>query len=247
MFALSTADILAIWERGQKQRPLERSLAILAGCCPCLTEGDLALLPIAQRDALLLYLREKTFGYEPKAFAVCPQCREHLELTLNIQGLMDRFRDISREIPPVPLEVTVGKFRFQIRFPNSKDIAEAIRTGTHDAARASLIERCINEAARDGSPIAVSEIPEEVISELAEQIAEAYSQNEILLNIQCSSCNHSWHSAFDIGSFFYAEITAVAKRILEDAHKLASSYGWSEKEILWMSPARRRFYLEKIG
>jgi len=247
MFALSTADILTIWERGQGQRPLERSLSILVGCCPCLTEGDLALLPIAQRDALLLCLREKTFGYEPKAFAVCPQCRENLELTLNVRGLMDRFRDISGEIPPVPLEMKVGKFRFQIRSPDSRDIAEAIRTGTQDAAQASLIERCINEAARDGSPIAVSEIPEEVISELAEHMAEAYSQREIILNIQCSSCNHSWHLTFDIGSFFYAEIAAVAKRLLEEAHKLASSYGWSEKEILAMSPARRRFYLEKVG
>lgn len=247
MFALSTADILAIWERGQGQRPLERSLSILDGCCPCLRKVDLALLPIVQRDAILLYLREKTFGNEAKAFAVCPQCREHLELNLNIRGLMDRFSDISREIPPVPLEMTVGKFRFQIRFPDSKDIAEAIRTGTQNAARASLIERCIKEAAREDLPIAVSEIPEEVISELAEHMAEAYSQREILLNIQCSSCNHSWHSAFDIGSFFYAEIAAAAKRLLEDAHKLASSYGWSEKEILAMSPARRRFYLEKVG
>lgn len=205
------------------------------------------MLPIEQRDALLLLLQEKVFGNEPKAVADCPQCGEHLELTLNILSMIDRSRDIYGDISPLLQEVTIGIYKFLIRNPDSRDIAEASKTRTQYAARARLIELCIKKAEKEGSTIAVSEIPEEVVSQMADKMEETNSQGENLLNIQCPSCKHSWHSAFDIGSFLYAEIAAVAKRILKDVHELASSYGWSERDILAMSPERRQFYLEKIG
>ena len=37
-----------------------------------------------------------------------------------------------------------------------------------------------------------------------------------------------------------------AKRLLMDVHLLARAYGWSEAEVLALSPARRRFYLEMV-
>jgi hypothetical protein len=38
-----------------------------------------------------------------------------------------------------------------------------------------------------------------------------------------------------------------ARRLLYDVHALASAYGWSEDEVLAVSPARRRCYLEMAG
>ncbi len=52
--------------------------------------------------------------------------------------------------------------------------------------------------------------------------------------------------AFDIVSFLWNELNAWAIRTLREVHILASAYGWSETDILAMSPWRRQFYLEVL-
>ena len=42
-------------------------------------------------------------------------------------------------------------------------------------------------------------------------------------------------------------VEMAARRLLPEVHALASSYGWSEKEILALSPARRRSYIALLG
>jgi hypothetical protein len=53
--------------------------------------------------------------------------------------------------------------------------------------------------------------------------------------------------AFDIASYFWDEINAWANRILREVHILASRYGWSERDILALSPWRRQFYLDMVN
>jgi hypothetical protein len=48
-------------------------------------------------------------------------------------------------------------------------------------------------------------------------------------------------------SFFWREIQSAARRIVLEVDALARSYGWSEAEILNMTPARRQLYLEMVG
>jgi len=38
----------------------------------------------------------------------------------------------------------------------------------------------------------------------------------------------------------------MVRRLLVEVHALASAYGWSEQEILSLSDARRRLYLEMV-
>ncbi len=52
---------------------------------------------------------------------------------------------------------------------------------------------------------------------------------------------------FDILSYLWTEIEDWAQRLLVDVHTLAVSYGWSERDILALSPRRRRMYLELLG
>jgi hypothetical protein len=48
-------------------------------------------------------------------------------------------------------------------------------------------------------------------------------------------------------SFFWNEIEAWACRVLHDVHTLAGAYGWSEREVLRLSPTRRQMYLEMVS
>jgi hypothetical protein len=50
----------------------------------------------------------------------------------------------------------------------------------------------------------------------------------------------------DLPAFLWTEIEAQVRRLLLDIHTLAVAYGWSEREILSLSDARRRLYLEMV-
>jgi hypothetical protein len=85
MHPLSASDIVRIWERGQGKPYLERAMLLLSAIFPETERDELAELSVGQRDAFLLALREKTLASQMQAYARCPQCSEHLEITINIQ------------------------------------------------------------------------------------------------------------------------------------------------------------------
>ena len=82
---------------------------------------------------------------------------------------------------------------------------------------------------------------------VSDGMEEMDPQGDILLDISCISCGHSWKIVFDIVTFFWTEIDAWAHRILREVHDLAKAYGWREADILAMSPWRRQIYLEMVG
>ena len=84
----------------------------------------------------------------------------------------------------------------------------------------------------------------DVVDAIVAHMAQADPQADIQLSLVCPQCGHQWQAAFDIASFFWSEINAWANRMLREVHILASRYGWSETDILAMSPWRRQFYLE---
>jgi hypothetical protein len=71
-------------------------------------------------------------------------------------------------------------------------------------------------------------------------------RGRIQFALDCPACLKHWEETFDITSFFWSEVSAWALRQLREVHVIASTYGWSEAEILALGPARRRAYLEMI-
>ena len=91
------------------------------------------------------------------------------------------------------------------------------------------------------------ELPMEVQERMAERAAEADPRADIRLNLPCPECGTQTKAVLDIGSALCQELDAWARGILRDVYLLASSCGWSEAEVLAMSPLRRRYYLELAG
>jgi hypothetical protein len=77
-------------------------------------------------------------------------------------------------------------------------------------------------------------------------MAECDPQAELLLDLNCPACQHTWQVLFDIVSFFWMELSVQAKRLMREVHLLARSYGWREADILSMSAMRRQFYLDLV-
>lgn len=240
MRALSAPELLGVWERGLAERPVERALTLWEAASPGASRDALAALSIGRRDACLLTLREWTFGPRMVSVAVCPNCSVQLEFTFNV----DDVRAGDGAECPAEAAVMVAGYEVHFRLPSSADVAASVRRGEE---RRSLFERCLLKAHSTQGVTTPDRLPAEVVDAVAERMAQVDPQADVQLDIACPSCRHRWRQSFDIVSYFWSEIDAWARRLLREVHVLASAYGWTEHDILALSPTRRRFYLEMTG
>lgn len=246
MRPLSASDALRIWEDGLLQHPLDRALMILAIACPEMTRDELTAMHVGQRDARLLSLRAETLGSTLHGFAECPRCAEHLEFAMEVAELQAALEPDAEPVTQM-WELEADGYVLRFRLPTSEDLAAV--AGEIDVAKARhlLVERCVHEANRAGASVASSALPLKIVANVAARMADCDPQAEVVLDLRCPSCGHRWQMLFDIASFFWAELSAIAKRLLREVHILARAYGWREQEILSLSGARRQCYLEMVA
>lgn len=241
MRALSSSELLDAWEQGQGQPAFRRALFLLAAACPERPPAELAALPIGRRDGLLLSLRELAFGTRISAVATCPACGERLDLQFETKEI--------RSAPPAlpdgePLTLRRDGWEACFRLPDSLDLAALASCASLEEARWSLLGRCVTEAMVDGTTVDPAALPEPAASAIETAMAEADPQAEVRLGFACAACGHEWAPLFDVVQFLWSEVDAWARGLLRDVHALASAYGWTEEEILALSPFRRQAYLE---
>jgi hypothetical protein len=235
--ALSSDDILRLWETAAHQEPLERALSILAAAWPGTPREELARLPIGDRDARLLAVRVRTFGGGARGVVACEGCGERVEFTLDLETLR-----VERQGGAAG-EVEADGWTLRFRCPTSEDLTLAVRDA--DPWRA-LASRCVTEARRDGCAVVDPDLPRETLALLATDLAERDPQAEILLDYECPACGRRGRTLFDVAVFLWDEIQAQARRLLMEVAALARAYGWREADVLAMSPTRRRAYLELV-
>jgi S-adenosylmethionine synthetase len=102
------------------------------------------------------------------------------------------------------------------------------------------------EIEHNGGRISLDELPDDIVDAVVDRMAQADPQSDVQLALSCPVCGREWQAAFDIVSFFWTEIDAWARGILQQVHVLASAYGWREADILTMNPGRRQSYLEMV-
>jgi len=243
MRALSAGELLTVWEHGVSQLPSQRALALLAAACANETPPDrLAHLSIGQRDERLLDLRERTFGQHLAAISACPACSEVLEFTVNAADI--RVAPASK--PAETIGLAHAGYELQFRLPNTLDLVTVDQSADRQTNSQILLKRCLTFARCAGAEVPAEDLPSEVVAAVSERMAEADPQADVQLDLACPQCEHRWHSPLDIVSFFWSEINALALRLLNDVHALASAYGWSEAAILALAPTRRQAYLDLI-
>jgi len=243
----STSELLGAWERGLGQAPPHVALALLSVALPQAAPDDLARLSIGQRDGCLLDLREASFGPRVVGVATCQGCAEQLELDFDIGEIRVQPPAEGEASSGGPLAVSACGYRVDIRLPDTHDLASSIRDGDVEATRRALLERCVVEARHDGSPVPAVALPPPVVEAVEARMEELDPQADIRLALSCPECASRWEAIFDIVSFLWMELHAWACRILSEVHLLASAYGWRERDVLALSPARRRFYLQAVG
>jgi hypothetical protein len=229
MRTLTQTDLLSLWETGRSLHSLDQGVLAVEAALPEARES-VADWPLGRRNRALLELHARVFGGSLRGWVACPRCAEKLEFALDSRTLAEQLHAEQ------DATVEVDGERFQL--PTSRDLAALARET--DAARAtqSLMQR-LHADGRD----AWSEAEIEVVGE---RLAEADPLAEIRIGLACPDCGESFEESLDLPSFVWSEMAAFARRMLKDVHALASAYGWSEAEILGLSPARRELYLEMV-
>lgn len=220
---LTASGILSAWEIGAARRPLDRALAILwaAGACRV---GDAADLDLGERDRRLLEIRAETFGPSIPARATCPDCAAELEMDLDAQGLAETL--------PVPARPAAAPTD-EPRPLTSRDLAAVSMVPPEDVAE-TLRRRLCGRVVEGGDPKA--------LDRRIEAMARAA---ELTTRITCAQCGTIWSETLDVAAHVWADVETAALGLLGDVAEIASAYGWSERDILSLSPMRRRAYLAR--
>jgi hypothetical protein len=244
MRALSTTDLLRVWELGERRGNVERGLAMLRIAYPELGPDAPLDMTIGNRDARLLDIRQATFGNEVSSIAACPSCGECVEFEFSIDDVRVAIAD---EMPTeAGRESSTHCVGFAVRFrpATSRDLFASRTAGGLASARRSIVRHCVLEARRGGAPCSVDELPAEVVDAIADGMRRADPQADARVDLTCPACAHDWADRFDVVSFVWSEFRELASRLFREVHVLARHYGWNEDAILQLSTARRRAYLE---
>ncbi|MEV8310352.1 hypothetical protein AB0P36_24110 [Streptomyces flavidovirens] len=237
------AELLATWEAGLATHDSGRSLLLHRAARPEAGTDELLSMPVGDREADLFALRRALFGERMQVCVECAACGEAMEFDLDATLLGSRTRT-----PDGPLRVEEGEWVVEFRLPTVADLAAAGGVPDPQEARRLLVARCTVSAVRGGVAVPPERLagllPERVEQRLAETAEEADPAADVTLNIACPECGEATPAELDITSYLWTELDTWARDLMLDVHLLATAYGWSEPEILALSPLRRRYYLE---
>lgn len=231
---MNTGELLDLWQLGLGRTAVEQGLQLASRVCSTSERDSVGL-----RNDRILQWRKKVFGAQVSAVSTCPLCSTLVEVGFSTDSL------------PIAEGGGIHKFataglEFSFRLPNSLDLAYLLRFTDEEEAERALLGRCVLGVRRGKRTVAIGKVPTAAIDALCERMEELDPSAAQRVRLECPNCSHQWVSLFDVTSFVWRELSGLARRSLREIHDLACSYGWTEGEILALSPGRRHMYLEMV-
>jgi hypothetical protein len=236
---LDGEEILRAWEAAAAANPLGRSAAVLREVLTDLPV-DAEALPVGRCDTLLLALRVGTFGSPLSGVSSCPECNSDVDVDVDVGSVLACLPTVETDYAADYL-LEHRDYAVRFRLPTTADLLAA--TDADDPAT-RITERCVSSILRGGAASVLADLPPDVLADVSEHMAAADPAADIRLRVSCPECATEWSARLDIAAVFHTELTGAAWKIISEIDELASRYGWSEQQILALSPTRRRTYLE---
>ncbi|MEZ4618977.1 MAG: hypothetical protein R2867_26160 [Caldilineaceae bacterium] len=235
---LTTVHLLQIWEEGQSLPLYQAATLLLQATLPMDEHPAMGAWTVGQRDRHLLEIREWLFGSTMPAVARCPTCGEQAEFTLTVPDLYYPAFDMTE-----PHHFAAAGYQVTYQLPT---LAHLTAVAERTDRRTAILTHCILDATYLGEPIESATLPASILNAIATQMGEADPQADIQLDMRCPSCDTQWQTPFDIAHYLWRELDTWARRVQREVHIIASAYGWSEAQILQLSPVRRQAYIQLI-
>lgn len=234
---------MRVWEFGQGKSLVEQAMIFLAPAFPDLSRQELYQLPIGNRDLRLLELRRTLAGERLTGKSHCPNCETELQFSLTLSQLIMADYRIAK---PNQYEETFEDYTVRFRSLTSMDQLHLAQVYDVDTGADIMRQASILEARWQGQAVDPLTLPETVLEAVGERIIEVDPQVETRFSLNCAVCKCKFSAVFEAVEFVWSEIVTHAQHTLEDVVILARAFGWSEHEILEMTPRRRQRYLDMV-
>lgn len=236
--SLTAEQLLHIWEQGQARHPHQAVKVLLQALLPPEANETVDSWTIGQRDRFLIRVRDWLFGQAMECVASCPDCDLRIEFSLSTRDLRQPEAATSET-----LAFEADGYRVFYQLPT---LADLDTVADLDSKRSALIKHCIVQATLNGEGIDAETLPPALLDEVAARMGKADAQAYIQLELTCPDCGTQWHAPFDIVSYLWQELGTWTKRVQREVHFIATAYGWTETEILGLTPFRRQAYINLI-
>jgi hypothetical protein len=220
-------DVLDLWERGVGLDRWRRDDALL-GAHPT------APRRLGARNLALLAVRNAHFHAALPLRSACSGCGAEVEFTVDAHALAES------------LAATPARDRAEFEWRGATvaarpatvdDLRDAATKGASDSVARAVLARCI-----DGIDAAVCD--EAALTELGDRLEALDPAATVEFDLSCPDCAHVWSAPLDIAESLWGEIRGSAERLLLEVDALARAYGWTEADVLALSPTRRAAYLQ---
>ena len=195
-------------------------------------------LSVGDREAILLHLRRATLGDRLPCVLQCPEaaCGEKMDLNLRVGDFL--LPPYPRWEPEYEEEIVQGGPAVRFRLPTGGDLEAVEPFARLDPAAAGqlLLRRCAGDAP----------LPPGVAEALPARMAELDPQAEILLDVSCPACGHAFQALLDVAQHLLRELAGAPGRLDREVHVLAFHYHWSPRDILALTPRKRRVFLDLL-
>lgn len=223
--------ILSLWERAVGRSRWYRDDELLGGA------GEPR--GIGHRNCALLAIRNALFGSDWPLRSDCPACGLACEFEVDSV-------DLAEALARQPPAKGSGELEWHGRSTAIRALtADDLRgIADHDdivsAARA-LAARCLPP---DVDP---SQLSANDVDELGGWIESLDPAAAIAFALVCPACGHQWSAPLDVADALWTEVQRAAELSLTDVDALARAYGWTEEQVISLSPVRRAAYLQLVA
>lgn len=224
------------------------------------TENVARELLVADRQFLLLKLREMTFGEQVQATIVCPwpNCGHQVDIDFSthdipIEESTDKGPTYSITLSPEALQqgdFSATEKAVTFRLPNGADQEElaSVMLNNEAAALTALLGRCIKQiGAQKNTVELIHQLPPLARMEIEQGMESQAPKIDLSLGATCPECHRDFTMPFDLQQFFFGEWHTSKDLLYREVHYLAYHYHWSEEEIMEFPRDKRRKYIEVLA
>jgi len=222
-------------------------------------------LLVADRQFLLLKLRQVTFGDRVQATVQCPRpdCQEKVDIDFCVHDIpvresIEKGPLYTRELSPEAAFTSEKGEQHQevvFRLPNGEDQDAISQMVEENEAKAFavLLARCIRRLGplQDPGPEAIDRLSPLARAEIERHMEMAAPHVDLTLAAHCPECEREFAVPFNLPGFFLGECKTSRELLYREVHCLAYHYHWSEQEILALPREKRRKYIailvEELG
>lgn len=164
--------------------------------------SEVQALSVAERDRLLVHLRQISLGDEVETAAACPACR-------TVSLIRVRLSELPLRFDPPPAEVAVDFDDFGtavIRTPSALDQEQlADLEGSQAERRSALLALLLVRLGSRCGPFSLADVralPARVRGCIQDALCDALPDLDLSLNVPCTGCGVGFQSPFELRSFF---------------------------------------------